>query len=79
MIINKNLAGLTAFEQEMLVGLDLMRQKVISWTELNENLSYKDVRELSKLNGILANIESDLTEYEISKTKERVEGGAKIY
>ena len=63
----------------MLVGLDLMRQKVVSWTELNENLSYKDVRELSKLNGILANIESDLTEYEISKAKERVEGGAKIY
>jgi len=70
-IINKNLAGLTAFEQEMLVGVDLMRQKVVSWTELNECLSYKDVQELSKLNGILANIEADLTEYEINNAKER--------
>jgi len=46
-----------------------MRQKVVSWTELDTILSYKDVQEISKLNDILAKIENELTEYEINNSK----------
>ena len=53
-----------------------MRQNVVSWTELDTNLSYKDVREISKLNDVLSAIENELAEYEISNAKERANNAA---
>ncbi|MDR0303751.1 MAG: hypothetical protein LBH98_03145 [Chitinispirillales bacterium] len=53
-----------------------MRQKVVSWTELDTILSYKDVREISKLNDVVMKIENELTQYEINNVKDRTGNGA---